>query len=125
MKTYIVQSGDTLGTIAQRFLGSSTKWNELWEANKDTVPNPNIIHVGQALKIPGTTSVQPVQTYDAPKAVVPTQISDPAAPNKVNPAPGNGIMSSIKNLTQNKTVMYAGIGLVGLLAVLFITRKKK
>ena len=51
-KTYTVQKGDTLSKIAKEFLGNANKWNEIYEANKDTIKDPDMIHPGQELKIP-------------------------------------------------------------------------
>lgn len=51
-KTYTVQKGDTLSKIANQFLGNANKWNEIYEANKDTIKDPDMIHPGQELKIP-------------------------------------------------------------------------
>ena len=50
---YTVAKGDTLWGIAQKTLGSGAKWSEIYEANKDTVKDPNMIYVGQKLTIPG------------------------------------------------------------------------
>lgn len=51
-KTYTVQAGDTLGKIAQKVYGDAGRWKEIFEANKDTIKNPDLIQVGQELKIP-------------------------------------------------------------------------
>ena len=51
-KTYTVQTGDTLGKIAQALYGDGGRWTEIYEANKDTIADPNVIEVGQELKIP-------------------------------------------------------------------------
>lgn len=50
--TYTVVKGDTLWGIASRLLGSGTKWSSIYEANRSTVANPNLIYVGQVLEIP-------------------------------------------------------------------------
>ena len=50
--TYTVVSGDSLSKIAQKQYGDSTKWKEIFEANKDQIKDPNLIHPGQKLKIP-------------------------------------------------------------------------
>jgi len=52
VKKHVVVAGETLGTIAQTKLGSSLRWNEIWEANKMRIPNPNLIHVNDELIIP-------------------------------------------------------------------------
>ena len=46
---YTVVSGDSLSKIASRM---STNWKAIWDANRDTVKNPNLIYPGQVLKIP-------------------------------------------------------------------------
>jgi len=51
-KTYKVKRGDTLVKIAKKQLGKSTKWRQIWAANKKTVKNPHRLKVGQKLKIP-------------------------------------------------------------------------
>ena len=48
--TYTVRSGDTLGIIAQKYLGASSRYTELLELNK-LDPN-DAIYVGQKLKLP-------------------------------------------------------------------------
>lgn len=48
-KTYTVQSGDNLSTIAARY---GLSWQQLYNANKGTVgSNPNLIYPGQRLTI--------------------------------------------------------------------------
>jgi LysM repeat protein len=49
---YTVQSGDTLGKIAQRFLEKANRYPEIFELNKDILKNPDLIHPGQVLKMP-------------------------------------------------------------------------
>lgn len=51
--TYTVKSGDTLWKIAASQLGSGSKWNSIYEANKSVIGgNPNKIYPGQKLTIP-------------------------------------------------------------------------
>jgi nucleoid-associated protein YgaU len=52
MKTYTVKSGDTLGEIAKRELGSANKYMDIFEANRDQLSDPDKIKPGQVLKIP-------------------------------------------------------------------------
>ena len=51
--TYTVKSGDTLSAIAKREYGDATEWRRIYEANRDKIDNPDLIHPGQELKIPG------------------------------------------------------------------------
>ena len=52
MRTYTVAPGDSLSKIAKKFYGAANKWQRIFEANRDTIKNPDLIHPGQVLKIP-------------------------------------------------------------------------
>lgn len=49
---YEVVSGDTLGAIAKSFYGNAGQYMKIFEANRDILDDPNLIKVGQKLKIP-------------------------------------------------------------------------
>ncbi|MBN2704675.1 MAG: LysM peptidoglycan-binding domain-containing protein [Pontiellaceae bacterium] len=49
---YTVAKQDTLSKIANRFYRDTSKWTIIYEANKDTLPDPNSLKVGQSLVIP-------------------------------------------------------------------------
>ena len=49
---YTVTAGDTLGHLALRFYGTAHKWRKIYEANAQTLKNPNYIYIGQELLIP-------------------------------------------------------------------------
>jgi nucleoid-associated protein YgaU len=47
-----VRSGETLSKIAKQYYGDSAKYPRIFEANRDQLSNPDLIKVGQKLKIP-------------------------------------------------------------------------
>ena len=47
-----VGSGDTLGKISKEYLGEAGKYMEIFNVNRDQLSNPDLIKVGQELKIP-------------------------------------------------------------------------
>ncbi|WP_027879959.1 LysM peptidoglycan-binding domain-containing protein [Mesoflavibacter zeaxanthinifaciens] len=49
---HTVKSGDTLGKIAKHYYGNARKYTAIFEANKDILNNPDVIHPDQELKIP-------------------------------------------------------------------------
>ena len=49
---YTVKSGDSLSKIAKQVYGDAGKWKKIHEANRDKIPNPDLIHPGQELTIP-------------------------------------------------------------------------
>ena len=50
--TYTIKKGDTLSGIAKKKLGSSSRWREIYELNKDIIKNPNLIYANQKIKLP-------------------------------------------------------------------------
>jgi nucleoid-associated protein YgaU len=54
-RTYTVQPGDSLSTIAKHFYGNASDYMRIFDANKDKLNNPNRIQVGQELVIPAST----------------------------------------------------------------------
>lgn len=51
-RTYTVQSGDNLSAIAQQFYGDGGQWRKIYDANRDKISNPDLIHPGQQFIIP-------------------------------------------------------------------------
>lgn len=49
---YTVKSGDTLSAIAQAQYGDANRYNEIFEANRPMLTDPNMIYPGQVLRIP-------------------------------------------------------------------------
>lgn len=49
---YIVIEGDNLSSLSYKFYGTSSRWREIWEANKQEIDDPNFLYPGQLLKIP-------------------------------------------------------------------------
>jgi nucleoid-associated protein YgaU len=50
--SYTVKTGDTLIKLSRKFYGNSSGWLRIYEANRESIPNPNAIAVGTRLKIP-------------------------------------------------------------------------
>jgi nucleoid-associated protein YgaU len=51
-RTYTVAAGDSLSKIAKSVYGDAKQWKKIFEANRDQIKNPDLIHPGQVLKIP-------------------------------------------------------------------------
>lgn len=49
---YEVVSGDTLSAIALKYYGNAQEYMKIFEANRDILDNPDLIKVGQKLRIP-------------------------------------------------------------------------
>ncbi|MGI8545652.1 MAG: LysM peptidoglycan-binding domain-containing protein [Aridibacter sp.] len=51
-RTYVVRPGDTLGKISVRFYGTSRRYMDIYNANRNVLASPNSVAVGQTLIIP-------------------------------------------------------------------------
>ncbi len=51
-RMYTVVKGDSLSKIAEREYGNANRCREIYEANRATIKNPNLIYPGQKLRIP-------------------------------------------------------------------------
>ena len=49
---YTVVAGDSLSKISKKLYGDANQWKRIFEANRDQIKNPDLIHPGQQLKIP-------------------------------------------------------------------------
>jgi nucleoid-associated protein YgaU len=51
-RTYTVEKGDTLSGISKKMYGEANKYNQIFEANKPMLKDPDKIYPGQVLRIP-------------------------------------------------------------------------
>ena len=51
-RTYTVQRGDTLSKISLRYFGTTKRWKDIYNANKNKITNINQLKVGTQLTIP-------------------------------------------------------------------------
>jgi nucleoid-associated protein YgaU len=51
-RTYVVVSGDSLSKIAKRVYGDAQEWRRIYDANRDAIQDPDLIHPGQTLRLP-------------------------------------------------------------------------
>jgi nucleoid-associated protein YgaU len=49
---YEIVSGDTLSAIAKRYYGKASEYPRIFEANREVIKNPDLIFVGQKIRIP-------------------------------------------------------------------------
>jgi glyoxylase-like metal-dependent hydrolase (beta-lactamase superfamily II) len=60
---YLAKSGDTLKTIAARFLGNADRWTEILSLNSGQLGPDGQPRAGQRLLLPETTTSTPAKTY--------------------------------------------------------------
>jgi len=52
VRKHTVQSGETLFRIASQYYGDGSNYMKIFEANRNILKDPNLIKVGQKLRIP-------------------------------------------------------------------------
>ena len=75
-ESYTVAQGDHLMKIAQDKYGDESKWNVIFEANKETIKEPTKIYPGQVIVIPDLAA----EVLQAPAAPAVQPEAVPAAP---------------------------------------------
>jgi nucleoid-associated protein YgaU len=58
LRTYTIQSGDTLSGIAHQQLGDASRWPEIFLLNR-SIRHPDRLFPGQVLTLPDDTAMQP------------------------------------------------------------------
>jgi nucleoid-associated protein YgaU len=51
-RTYVVKQGDSLSKIAKQVYGNSDDWRRIYDANQDSIKDPDLIYPGQTLRLP-------------------------------------------------------------------------
>ena len=101
LQTHVIQSGESLSTIAEHYLGSQGRFQEIYEANRDVLTDPNRLPLGTTIVIPAKNKVArkaqaPATSPFAPKSLaghpekVRGTITDVSAIEPITPA-GDGI----------------------------------
>lgn len=86
--SYTVEKGDYLKKIAQSVYGDSARWEDIYEANKAAIKDPNIIYKGQVLILPDAV---PVPAENPETETPETEIPVEGAP--VEEVPSNTAMT--------------------------------
>ncbi len=54
---HLVQRGETLSSIAAKYLGNANRYEEIYQANTDRLRNPNDMRPGMTLRLPSDNTV--------------------------------------------------------------------
>ena len=52
VRAHVVAEGDSLTRISVRYYGTSNRWQEIYDANRDVLRGENALRPGQRLRIP-------------------------------------------------------------------------
>ena len=66
-RTHTVVDGDTLAALAERYLGSAARADEIYQANRDILRDPTLLPIGVELKLPPRKGSTPPVTALPPK----------------------------------------------------------
>lgn len=97
LRYHLVQKGDTLTELAMRYLGSTTRFAEIYEANRDQLRSPDDVRIGMKLTIPSAAAkadeASPAGTTVSDAGVV-KPVS--TAASKTNTPPAEAVPSAEK-----------------------------
>jgi LysM repeat protein len=106
--SYTVVAGDTLSKIAARY---GTTWQALAALNGLT--NPNLLEVGQVLRITGTTT----QPSAPQQTAIPPPVIGSGSP------PPSGVKSGIEDWAAKLGLSVSALALLGVVAAMVISRR--
>lgn len=80
-RTHVIKAGETLSSIANRYLGSPNRFQEIFDANRQTLADPNRLPLGIAILIPSGTKATSksrtiVESHAQQQAVIPQDSFD-------------------------------------------------
>lgn len=72
-RTHTVVDGDTLPDLARRYLGAAERYLEIYQWNSDVLANPDVLPIGQLLRIPSRTpeASEPAEVIERPLVPIP------------------------------------------------------
>lgn len=122
---YTIKPGESLSTIAQKYLGSLMLFNEIYEANKDVLFDPDIVYAGTKIWIPVGGKAKPSNVIsDVQTTTKEVQEGSPYRNTFVDSSmmvesskPPQSVFSTVD---MNKVMIYGGVGLVALAALTLI-----
>lgn len=81
VRTHTIRPGDKLSNLAQKYLGSSNRFQELFEANKGVLKSPNSLPVGVTIVIPARETPRPLPPSDTAESHKPVSpVATPRGP---------------------------------------------
>ncbi len=70
-RTHTVVDGDTLSSLATRYLGATDRYLDIYQWNSDVLATPDVLPIGQILRIPPRTPAQPTNLQVIERPLVP------------------------------------------------------
>jgi hypothetical protein len=65
-RTHTIVDGDTLAALAERYLGSASRADEIYRANRDVLSGPGLLPIGVQLKVPPRRDSRASQGWTTP-----------------------------------------------------------
>ncbi|HRX80704.1 MAG: LysM peptidoglycan-binding domain-containing protein [Planctomycetaceae bacterium] len=62
-RTHRINDGDTLQSLAARYLGDRTEWQSIFEMNSELLIDPDLLPIGKVITIPRTIAPSPRENH--------------------------------------------------------------
>ncbi len=94
-RNHMVERGDNLWNLAQRYLGNPFLWTELYRLNRDVIEDPHWIYPGEVLRLPGDEIVQATPPTGRETPQPQGQVTTPAVTVAPSTPPAEGLPTSL------------------------------
>ncbi len=94
-RTHKIVDGDSLASLAERYLGSANRAGEIFACNRDVLSDPELLPIGVRLRIPSGTA------HPADKIAPPSGLTADATPSAA--APSTAVASNPVSPSQSST----------------------
>lgn len=80
-RTHVIQPGDTLSSLAARYLGSSARYHEIYDANRNVLKSPDALPDGKTIVIPDGVKVRDPHTAGTSSGAVAGTVTSASGPS--------------------------------------------
>ena len=104
-ESYTVERGDYLKKIAEKMYQDASKWELIYETNKDLIKDPNLIYAGQVFVIPDLQTEETAPAADAGEADIPAPaLAEAASETEPQPEVPVGDYASLEDYLNDPAV---------------------
>lgn len=111
-RTHVVRAGETLWSLAERYLGDGHRWREIQQLNPEIITAPQQLPVGATITLPGVRTAPAAPAAPAPRALPPQAVSPPPTSQPVRDTASAAAAAALDDaaLLRERTLFYSPQG---------------